>query len=59
MKQIVLLSMLVVGAVIVGDLLKSLPRVTTQTAATPYNPYPAGILPADIVSEMADRKSVV
>jgi cytochrome c peroxidase len=58
MKVAMLVGALVICAAIVGALLLSSGPVAAQTGQTvvtptPYNPYPAGILPADLVSEIA------
>ena len=53
MKRIVLLTMLVVAVVMVGDFLKPLRTVAAQETLFPYNPYPPGILPADLATEIA------
>jgi cytochrome c peroxidase len=64
MKRITLLVMLVLCGM-AGVLLKSVRTVnaqppSTQPANTIYNPYPPGILPADLVSEIARvRREVI
>src|SRR5882762_8313193 len=55
MRRIVLVSLSVVCAVTVGDLLMSLRTVKAQVLNNnlfPYNPYPAGILPANLDLEI-------
>jgi cytochrome c peroxidase len=52
--------MLIVVAVIVGTVFQPSGMVEAQTPSTPYNPYPPGILPPDLVSEIARvRREVV
>ena len=55
MKRARLLGMLIFCAAVVGALLLPTGTVTAQQGSwvTPYNPYPTGILPADLVSEIA------
>jgi cytochrome c peroxidase len=55
MKQSRLLGTLIFCAALVGALLLPSRTVTAQQGSwvTPYNPYPSGILPADLVSEIA------
>src|SRR5258706_6281201 len=59
MNPLRLLSVLVVCAAMVAVMLWS-PRTEAQQTQTVYNPYPAGILPPDLVSEIARvRREVV
>src|SRR5713226_4628596 len=51
MKRNTLVSMLVICAAVAGALLLSYSPVAAQEAA-PYNPYPLGILPGDLNSEI-------
>ena len=58
MKRTALVSMLVICAAGIGALLLSSGTVAAQDnnniqVVPPYNPYPPGILPADLVSEIA------
>src|SRR5258708_9564871 len=53
MKPAALFGTLIISAAIVGALLLPSRPVVAQTQPTPYNPYPPGILPADLVSEIA------
>jgi hypothetical protein len=61
MKRAVLLCMLVMSAAGIGTLFLFSGNVAAQdnnnnkkdTTPTPYNPYPPGILPPDLVSEIA------
>ena len=61
MKRTTLLGTLVVCVAVVGVLLLSYGPVAAQgTPAPPYNPYPFGILPPDLGSEIARvRREVV
>ncbi|MCU1338590.1 MAG: hypothetical protein JWO19_4171 [Bryobacterales bacterium] len=61
MKSTTLLAMLIICAGITGTLLLSPHPVAAQAVVpTPYNPYPPGILPADLVTEIARvRREVV
>src|SRR5882724_1382637 len=51
MKQILLVSMSVIGAAMVGNLLFR--TVSAQNTTQPYNPYATNVLPPDLVSEIA------
>src|SRR3982074_3021044 len=55
MKRATMLGMLVISAAVVGALFLSSGTVAAQNGhnITPYNPYPSGILPPDLVSEIA------
>jgi cytochrome c peroxidase len=57
MKRTTLVSMLLVFAVVIGALFVSSGTVVAQNdknePSPPYNPYPPGILPPDLVSEIA------
>src|SRR6266478_4424485 len=58
MRRFIYASMLVVFAAMAGTLVVRVRSVSaqapsTQPPGTIYNPYPAGILPADLVSEIA------
>jgi cytochrome c peroxidase len=56
MKLAMLLGTLVICAAVVGALILSSGTVSAQAPVvtpTPYNPYPPGILPADLDSEIA------
>src|ERR1700675_2016385 len=51
MKHSKLVSMLVIFAAAIGAILMS--SGTAAAQPPPYNPYPPGILPSDLVSEIA------
>jgi cytochrome c peroxidase len=59
MKRATLFYALVILAAGVGALFLSSRPVAAQSSATPYNPYPPGILPPDLVSEIARVRSEV
>src|SRR6266446_8060766 len=60
MKRSTLLGTLVICAAVAGALLLSSGTGAAQNPVPPYNPYPLGILPADLVSEIARvRREVV
>jgi cytochrome c peroxidase len=64
MKRTTLISMLLIFAAVIGALFLSSRTVAAQNdknePAPPYNPYPPGILPPDLVSEIARvRREVV
>src|ERR1700674_2497122 len=61
MKRATLFGMLILFAVGIGALLLFSRILPAQTASVPpYNPYPPGILPPDLVSEIArGRREVV
>jgi cytochrome c peroxidase len=58
MKQITLVNMLLIFAAVIGALFLSSGTAVAQTTTAanlnppPYDPYPPGILPADLVSEI-------
>src|SRR6266849_4932042 len=52
MKRNTLVSMLVICAAVIGALLLSYSPAPAQDVAHPYNPYPPGILPGDLNSEI-------
>ncbi len=55
MKQNTLVGMLVICAAVIGALLLSYSPAAAQNQnapVTPYNPYPPGILPGDLSSEI-------
>jgi cytochrome c peroxidase len=59
MKRSLLLGLLALSVAVVGIRLKSSHPVSAQ-AITPYTPYPPGILPPDLVTEIARvRREVV
>src|SRR5258708_7795979 len=53
MKKTTLLGTLVICAAAAGALLLSSGTVAAQDPSRQYNPYPPGILPSDLVSEIA------
>src|SRR5882757_5125198 len=59
MKRATLFYALVILAAGIGALFMSSRPVAAQSSATPYNPYPPGILPSDLVSEIARVRSEV
>src|SRR6266849_117932 len=60
MKRTTLLGTLVICAAVVGALLLSSGTGAAQNPVPPYNPYPTGILPPDLGSEIARvRREVV
>src|SRR5713101_4395252 len=60
MKRCTLLGALVICAAVVGALLLSSGTGAAQNPVPPYNPYPSGILPPDLASEIARvRREVV
>ena len=60
MKRATLLGAVVICAAVVGALLLSSGTGAAQNPAPPYNPYPPGILPPDLDSEIARvRREVV
>src|SRR5579883_2713101 len=44
---------IVIFAAVIGALLLPTARIAAQTSPPPYNPYPPGILPPDLTSEIA------
>ena len=60
MKRTTLVGTLVICAAVVGALLLSSGSGAAQNPAPPYNPYPTGILPSDLGTEIARvRREVV
>jgi cytochrome c peroxidase len=53
MRRAKFLAAIVAFAAVISVLLLPLARVAAQTSPPPYNPYPPGILPSDLTSEIA------